>query len=354
MEHVYRRLNALPQRVTLDANVLLNAAFVRQCTADLAIRLLSARRYSLLVDVATLNECRSVLAKKSVRLGLDHYPIDWLESYLLQLGVLIVPEAAICEFKAVNRRDLAVASAAQHNDSFLLTGDLKLLAECETDAIAARSPADVLLTGGLEWGTNDPMAGMFQATPMRRDRGAFFARVFTGEWAGAVNTGSFTVLHVQNVGRLLFDAGRSAWVFANAVGEDVVVPAAPSRQQPWIVLASFDCGKGTIRLRAGVASSPDYEERETAAKQEIGADGTGQIAFGRTATGTDSWNGHLGRVVVSESIPSSETWRSVMQVPGLAPDPASGDILDAALRRVTAVAGTVRLPTARELAHKWL
>lgn len=294
-----------------------------------------------------------VLARKAIDLGLGHYPVSHLDSYLKCLGVVLVPSASPATFMHINRRDRHVAAAAKNQNAWLLSGDLALLAECELEGLEARCPRDVLLDCAIRDQASDALHLQLQVTPLSRRRGSLFARVFTGGWAGAVKQGIFTVLQVECVGRLVFDAGRGGWVFSSQMGKDVFVAANPKPDEPWILVASYDVERKALKLRAGLAGGACHSSASELVR-EISAESSGRTAFGHAITGLDYWNGHICRAVVSGELVSNETWRSVVRTPGLAPDPASGDILDSALERVRVAADSVRIPTLSEMAQLWL
>lgn len=302
----------------------------------------------------TLAEAFSVLGRMALELRLGFDPSAVLQAYLRSVSIIIVPRIKHRAFTKINRSDIHVASAALEYHAWLLSGDLKLLAECENEGVPARAPWDVIFEASFKNGQDPPIEYLLRFAGLNRTKGCLFGKVIPGTWAGMKIPQIFTICEIENLGSLYYDANSSEWVFSSVFGSAVRVSCAILPDQHWIVLATFNAEKDQgLMLRASRPGGQTYSGTSKVVSA-VKAGAPGQITFGHSVNGTAHWNGHLARVVIGSDQISKETWKSVVTVPGLAPDPASGDALRAALKTVTIRPRKIVLPSGSWWHQAWI
>lgn len=354
---MYRPLPAPKQRVVVDTNVLLNAAFLEGGSADLAIAELRRRGIPMVIDEAIENEAELVLSRLRVKLALNFNPFEIFKLFVRASGTLVLPRAGPVGGKHVNRADRHVIGAASKYGAWVLTGDFKLASECVGHAIEARLPMDAIIEGAFLTGRNHPLHLFLRVAGVSAKNGSFFARVIPGGWAGRPEINSkFTICHVENLGRLYYDSAPEEWVFSMALGNEVRLHCKIKPDEQWIVSASYDIseGKGNATLRAAQPGEPVSPTKNISINGVFAALSPGEITFGLSCAKLDSWNGHIRNVTISPVGIVSKAWRALVKVLEAAPDPSSGDVLEKALKLTRIEAGGLIRPTEVSLRSQWL
>lgn len=354
---MHQSLSALPSRVVVDTNVLLNATFVADSSARYSLEQLSRLGFSLIVDQAIEDEATRVLRKLRVKLGLPYDPVDFFRAYLGQSRILSLPRAALFRSKSVNKADHHIIGAAAHYDAWVLTGDIKLSAQCQGLHIATRLPWDAIMEAAASEKRDPPIDYLLQVAGISATSGSFFARIIPGNWAGMVSVGRFTVCDIQNVGRIYYDTSTEEWVFSTIMGADTRLKCPLVPNQYWIVSASYEAGtqgsSGIVTLRAARPFGQSLQDN-ISIKGKISAPTPGAISFGHTVDQSDYWNGHLRRVVLSPIPIDSKGWRALVKVPEAAPDPATSNVLEAALLRAKVVPDSLLVPSELSFRQFWI
>ncbi len=135
---MFHELERLPRRVLIDTNVLLNASFLREGLARRSLGLLKDAGYMVLVEEQSWQDAKRVLRGLATTSPLAFDPVDHLEAFLKEVGIISVPQSPTVHVPGVNRSDRHLARAAKDRDAWVLTDDAPLVAELTKTSIEAR------------------------------------------------------------------------------------------------------------------------------------------------------------------------------------------------------------------------
>lgn len=354
---MHQALSTLTSRVVIDTNVLLNATFVADSSARYSIEQLNGLGFSAIIDEAIEDEASFILRRLRIKLGLVYDPVEIFRSYLTTSRILCLPRSRPFRVKQVNKADQHIIGAASHYNAWVLTGDIKLAAQCQQFQIATRLPWDAIMEAATREKRAPPLHYVLRVAGISSSNGSFFARVIPGSWAGMRSVGRFTVCDVENIGRIYYDSFTEEWVFSTALGADVRLGCPIGQDEHWIVSASYEVGSqgcaGTATLRAARPLGQSIQNN-ISLKGRISAPTPGEIAFGHSCSRNDHWNGYLRRVVLSPIAIDAKGWRALVKVPEAAPDPAASNVLETALLRVQIAPDRVVVPSELWFRHSWM
>jgi predicted nucleic acid-binding protein len=353
---MFQTLKELPSRVILDTNIVLNAAFVEGSSSRHSIEQLNKLRYYPVIDQAIADEAIRVLVRLRRELNLAYDPLKIFRDYLAESKILTLPSAPLIQCRPINKADRHVIGAACQYGAWVLTGDIKLAGQCHGFHVATRLPWDVIFESYLGDDLTPPVHYVFQIAGVSSRTGSIFARIVTGGWGGACTGGHYTVCDVQNIGRLYYDSSTSEWVFSTVLSAEARLKCALSGNQEWLLSVSFDVatsGAGGLTLRAAQPHG-DSAQSNVSFRGAFPGIGPGQITFGHTIHHNDHWNGGIKRVVLRPVSIDAKGWRALVTVPEAAPDPASSNILEAALRRVKISPSRIVVPSEILFHSYWL
>ena len=355
---MHQSLSGLPERVLLDTNVLLNACFVQDCSARGAIAELAKLGFEPVIDQSIKHEAEKVLRRLYIKCCLGFDPATLLSLYLASENIQVLPAAPFINCSRVNRADRHVYSAGIFYSAWVLTGDVQCMAQCASQGVASRLPIDVLMEASFRGEMQLPLKYLLRYAGIRSDQGSVFARVIPGNWAGMKGIGKFAVCEIENVLTLAYDSERSGWSLSiRGGGEGFAELPMTKGEQHFVVSGGFKApiydSKGSAFLRV---SSSTGEEKAIGFELKGGptASQPGLVTFGHRVNGRDHWNGHIRSIVVSPNQISADTWKALKANPDSTPDPASGNIVEAALRKIRSVAGSAIFPTEAEIGRVWI
>lgn len=355
---MHQTLSTLPSRVVLDTNVLLNATFVADSSARYSIEQLNVLGFSPIIDEAIEDEAFLILRRLRIKLGLVYDPLEIFRSYLATSRILCLPRSHQFHIdKHVNRADQHVIGAASHYNAWVLTGDIKLTAQCQQLQIATRLPWDVIMEAATQEKRDLPLHYVLRVVGISSTNGSFFARIIPGSWAGMKCVGHFTVCDVENIGRIYYDSFTEDWVFSTALGDEVRLRCPLAPNEHWIISATYEIGgrgcAGSVTLRAAQPMGTSIQNNITV-KGKFSAPTPGTITFGHSISQNDHWNGHIRRIILSPVAIDSKGWRALVKVPEAAPDPAASNVLEAALQRVQIAPDKIIVPSELWLRNLWI
>jgi hypothetical protein len=323
--------NAPHARTLADANVWLDAAFSPRSVARRVVSALRSAGVPLLLEELTEREVLDVLNARRLALGLRYDPSAHFLAYVANVNCLRVPPAPPdIEVNEINRADRHIARAAVHYLASLLTGDAPLVSQCRRARIFATFPWTVV----AQMAAAHPIDEILRIVPPTSQKGTIFARTTPGGWSGMTAVGTFTVVDIENVGRLAFDTQTSEWLFACSLGLVVKLKYPQAGQGTTIVCASYDLNgagqQGNIVLRAARLGSIERPVR-TASTRSVLSKLPGQMRIGSSLGGNCYWNGYLRHLTVGPEGMSPQKWRAITEVEDAAPNPMNRDVLDVAL-----------------------
>lgn len=350
---MYQSLDALPKRLVIDTNVLLNAAFVPDCTASVAIRSVKAMGYAVILDSSVDLEARKILRRISNKRRLSYDPNKYLDSYISTQGLISVPANRTIASDSVNRADRHVYAAANNCGAWILTSDVKFAAELQKSAVKVRLPWDVVIAANINDG-KALLRSQFRVTGLSRNEGSLFARVIP-DWASENCKERYAICEVSGVGKLYYDAGESAWVLDLFGGKSVSAKCSVKPEEGWMVCGCYSRTGGTynvtIRADSDIGTSA---HNSIQCKLDFTNDSPGSASLGHFVDISGHWNGWIKKVLIYPKAMTKKTWSALRMVPESEPDPASGNILEASLIRASPVGGGLILPAQRDFQSIWI
>lgn len=332
---MHQSLSNLPNKVIVDTNVLLDAAFVSDGLARKSIIALQRLGLSLLLSEGVANEGADKLEFFAKQLELDFAPIDYWIRYLNSIALERIPSVDPVLGFGVNKSDQHVAAVARQHHAWILTGDAPLVMEAQKLGLSARFPWDVLMECALQEGRYEDIGNFIRVVPPGDRCGLIFARVLPGAWSGLKDVGRFTVCDIENVGRIYYDTQSSEWKFDLQTRNSVSLKWILASDRPTIVCGTYSFNEtssgGVLRLRASDGAQRNQANKEKIERPLTG-NAPGSMSFGHTVGREDYWNGYLRSIVIGPQGVSDKTWKALTSIPEAAPNPYDADGLRRSLR----------------------
>jgi len=349
---MFTPLNSLPSHVVVDANILLDAAFIRDGVAWRSLFVLGQLGFTPIIDANIESEARQILKDYNQRYCPNLNLLPVLIETIAAVPVLSLQRAPQIKSRTVNNNDIHVLSAAAEYDAWVLTGDLDLHLELVPHCIQTRVPYDVIMSASPEL----TMEKLIRIVAPKRESGMIFGRVSAPYWPESTSTGQFTVCEVGNVGRLYYDNGSKEWVFAMTVCEPVRVKCDMANNELWSVCGSYRLpGNGNVgEIRVMVGRHPDTTcIRSAKTEQVITANTSGECTYGNSIAGNSCWNGSLQAIVVGPQGVSKDSWKKIVAVQYGAPNPYDSGMVQRVFQSVGSAnmlsMGRILLPSEQQL-----
>lgn len=304
----------MDKRYFLDANCLLNAAFIPTSWASEVTHLISKRGGTILTNYAVLDEAMkkavSIALMHHLPLGVFPFLIRFMEFARIQVLPAPTPAAPVAR-----SHDQHVKDGAIQADAILLTADIPLRANCESDSIKAMTLYEALLR---EKGLGLPTS-FFGVTPSR-EKGTVFIRCSPCPDVQE----SFCVLEIEGFFKIHYDNTWGGW--------RLIVGSTP-----------LDGPKISITGQASLAMAVDWDDREIRLRAS-GADHPvllphgsqfspcpGRISIGHDLTGSLSWWRPIRTAVWNDQRLSRDSWVLCRDNYFATPNPFDHDRLTAAV-----------------------
>lgn len=347
---MHNSLDGLPNCVIPDANVLLDAAFVRDGIARKALHSLGSLGFTLVICESIEDEAFSVLRKLSFSLALKYDPAILFKEYLMNLPKIIVLKAPVSGFLQVNKKDKHVVAAAYYNKGWILTGDTPLLIEAEEYKILGRTPQDVQMEYAKRNGVYEQVNLIIRTSKPTNKSCSIFARVLPGQWYRGSLHGRFTICEIGDYCRLYYDLESKSWIFRLSCGEETRLHYPILSDDEIIVCSIYDGIKRNIKIKI-VQGKINSDSSTSTIKQTVTNEQIGAITIFSRNDGSDHWNGYLRTLVVSPNLIKQETWKALIKIPYSAPNPYDSNALEETLRLINATAyfGLVKVEPIEEI-----
>lgn len=354
---MHQPLDGLPHYAIVDTNILLNACFIGDSSARFSIEKISMLGFQLVMDDSIEQEAKSILQKYRIKNALFYNPGVILRNFINTSRIMTLPKASQPPTEHVNRADQHIAAAATQYGCWVITGDIKLAAELTRAKISARLPTDIEMADAISREGKCLLNQIIQFIGLSLDQGSIFARISPGSWSGMADIGKFTVCETENAGKLYYDTYNSSWVFEINKNNKARVRCQIEKSKHWMVCASYeinkDSGKGHATLRT-ISEHGDSQVSSAEFTGRLDGPGPGKVSFGHSLAGTNYWNGHIRKIVISPKSMTKSLWSALANIPDSSPDPSAGNILEAALRRVRIDGNVVWIPGKEALQTSWI
>lgn len=308
-------------RVLLDANAILNAAFIPQSWSRLVVAKLVQQKKALFVGSRSLGEAVTVARTMAGDLGKRHDPASDIDQFIRHVGAIEVHPSVDPIEAAIPAHDHHVAGEAITAAATILTSDPELWIGCRAAGRRAVVPLEALrVLDGMSISTT-----AFGVAP-GRDRGSVFARVYPSRWAGRKDVGQFTVADFHGRLWLHYCTRSGAWVAEMPeVGRlTLAAEIAPDAMQT--VAVSWEVGKH-LRLRVATIDAP----AEMRMRRPLGSDITESATIGVNASHEHSWCGAINVCVLNDRPVGAKMWAKMRAPSPLTPNPYDDDRLRRAI-----------------------
>jgi predicted nucleic acid-binding protein len=318
------RLYSLPNKVIVDTNVLLDAAFIYKGFSRTSISLLHDMGFKLICDKSIYGEAKKVLTDRQENLSVDYDPLIFLERLLSKYSFRTEETLQKEDLKLINNKDQHVAKAAIEHEAFILTNDCSLYDECKRSQISIRFTWHVL----NEYHYKNDKVGIkdvIKIHKLGKNKGFIFSRIIPGDWDSSLNIESkFTIIDIENIGKLFYQSSRNKWIFQTKSGIELSFQFKFSRDEILTFLINYDLSKKRIEFRTCKSNHPVHKKIEFISN----ANSIGNINFGRDLNGKNFLNGHLSTIVTGHKNIGKENFKLFCKyVEGL-PDPWDKGMLD--------------------------
>lgn len=356
---MHNLLSNLPRRVVLDANILLDGTFVRDGMARRSIDLLGKLGFSVIIDEDIVREAERVIEKYSRKFSIAVDLREYLRRHMRDMGYVFVTASSQLNVGGISRHDRHVSSAAIQSDAWVLTGDLKLYSELISAGLQARSPIDIAMEVATSAGKNPDINDIVRIVSPGKHLGMLFGRVIIGNWAGRRGVGKFTVVDIENIGKIYFDTDDSEWVFRLATQAVARLKVDLVEGEQWVVCGTYllpGAGKrGNVQIRASrspLVAGVQHTKTEPSLKQIVSS-APGQISIGHSVEQKDFWNGHIRSIVVGPQGMRTDRWNAILSIPEASPNPFDDNMLSRVFEQLAhsrISQGVLQIPTAADLA----
>jgi len=324
--------------VLLDANVLLNAAFVEDCIASVALLRLHEAGYSLLVEEVTFAEANRTVHRMGGDLGIHYDPGRILASYVRHAGIVFVPPGTVTAQTLIRKHDSHIPRAASGFDCWVLTDDTELYLRLGEAGYDVRSSFEAYMALVGENGAQ-PLPPRIQ--PLGDSgMGYVIAWITPSGWWNCATGKKFTAFERASMAWVYFDDARHFWIAeCNFAHCEVTIPYKFKSDRPLAVLLTFDQTVTPPKIGFGVGGPEVGSTYETAFSATTGLLVSSLFvkdefsighAGARDGGAGHQLNGYMRSFCTGNRFLSRRLWKLLCSAEGLTPHPQL-DILEPAL-----------------------
>jgi hypothetical protein len=311
----------MTERILLDANTLLNAAFVSNSWSRRSVAFALQHDSVVLVGQDTTREAVRVARKISRELGKKSDPEAVIEGLIRQLRLMQVsadPRTFVP--REISHHDSHVYREAFVGNAAILTSDSELWLTCKNIGAKAYLPLEII----RKYAENFLVTTVF-GVPLRPESGSVFLRGYPTNWGGHVSEGKFTLVDFPDFLWIYYDAQEKRWT-ADLEGQECLhLPQIIRDDSLQTVVLSWKVGQQLIFRSAG-SSVP------TARILLSPLGGTIKSArIGSHRTEHHFWNGAIYLSIYNDRPVSKDAWHTFLQDRDLAPNPFDMDRLRQAI-----------------------
>lgn len=301
-------------RYFLDANCLLNAAFIPSSWAHKVIYLIRKRGGTLLTDYAVFDEAMKTAVRNALENQLPLGVFPFLISFVELAQVKVLP-ASIPAMPLSKAHDQHVKDGAVKADAILLTTDIPLRTECEANGIRAMTIYEALIR---ERGIGLPTC-FFGVAPTS-DKGTVFIRCSPCPDVEE----SFCLFEIGGFFQIRYDntAGRWLLILNGAILQGPAIRIASLETLAFAV----DWDEKEIRIRASGVDHPVSFQRS--GPFSTVPDG---VSIGHDLSGSSHWWHPIRNAVWNDQRLSKDSWALCRDHAFATPNPFDHDRLSKAM-----------------------
>lgn len=306
--------------VILDANALLNAAFISPSWSRRVVLELQKLGSNLYLGNDTYAEAIFVAKKITASNGIEFNPQPILQFVIDKLSIKVIQLTDQPVSHLIPKNDRHVAMETLTANATLLTSDAKLYEGCLASGIRAILPLEAMrLIDGPALSTT-----AFGITP-KKNSGSIFVRVAPGNWAAQRNIGQFTVIDFEKLVWIYYCTEIAAWCAVISGDRQLKIPAHLTTGTPQAISLSW--GDGSFDFRVATVDHPVQLETD----QYFDSDFNRMASIGRCHDGRCYWNGWINVCVIDDRPIGKTLWQNIRKSSVLTPNPFDLDRLAVAI-----------------------
>ena len=298
--------------IFIDTNSLLNIVFVDSSFSKRAIDLSLKLNHQLYISKSIYKEAICKIEEFSSDYHIYKLSLEIMNNCLEKHKIIVVDDSLSHSFEpTIPKNDQHVYHCALKTNALLLTSDIDLLIASRSLGLDAKTPIELLHE--LD---QVNVSSMFFGVKPNDAKGSIFIRAFPGPWSGLVNSGSFTLFHIENFGRVYYDTSLESWV-ADLQGFGInakIKKSSKDLNNQEVIALSWSDDSLFFRV-----SSIAHPKQARIAKKFIFDDGL-RFSLG-SYKGKDYWNGGLFHCIWNDKPISKSLWKKLLKTPYSAPNP---------------------------------
>lgn len=306
--------------VILDANALLNAAFISPSWSRRVAMKLKELGSHIYLGSDTYAEAVFVAQKLAASSSVKFDPQPILQLVINQLKIQIIQLTDQPVSHLIPKNDRNVAMEALTTNATLLTSDAKLYEGCLASGIRAIFPLEAMrLINGPALSTT-----AFGISP-KKNSGSIFVRVTPGNWAAQRNIGQFTVIDFEKLVWIYYSTEIAAWCAVLSGDRRLKIPAQLTIGTSQALSLSW--GDGSFDFRVATVDHPVQLETD----QYFDSDFNRMASIGRHHDGRFCWNGAINVCVIDDRPIGKSLWQNIRKSSAITPNPFDLDRLAVAI-----------------------
>lgn len=337
-------MNEGSERFLIDANVLLNATFIRKGPSSGCLHALQCSNLSTIIDEMILEEAKKRCRKICLIHALSYVDAEReLNKTLNRFSILVLPpgDNKNVSFLKKAKHDALIAHAAMSYNATLITNDITLLVECQDGSVEAVFPDSIIRkiypdeNIRKKFGFESKEYSANQS--LKREQGVIFVRATPGAWRGTKSKQRFTLIDIPGMGSLFYDNGKSEWVFSMDTGK--------------IIRQRFEfegdgrttaCAQYRFTNRGGQASisaasvTPESSKinKQTILRSKLDQLITGKFTIGSDRNQSNGWCGGIHMIACGNEWIGPRHWKALVRLSHTMPRFGEGDRLEFAMRQL--------------------
>ena len=314
---------AMADRILLDANTILNAAFVSESWSIKSVSCAIKNGVTVIVGHDTVREAVTVARRMALELGKQTDPEGIIESFIRHFRLIQISASATTDVpKEIPAHDTHVYCEADSAKAAILTSDSELWLKCKQAGYEAVFPLEI-----IRQFDGHSLATTVFGVPMNPKSGSVFVRGYPINWGGHVSDGLFTLIDFPGFLWLYYNAGSSQWVAELEGEESLAITQEITDDSLQTVSLSWRFGD-QIYLRVGGAHAPALRKMDAALPGKLS-----EARIGSHRTGQHYWSGAIYVSIFNDRPISKDAWRLYLQDRDLVPNPFDMDRLRGAIDR---------------------
>ncbi len=315
---LFRPLDNVPNRVVLDANVLLDFLLIVDGLGCFVLDGLYQRGFTLFTTTVAIEEVKRALSRERGSLS-DLSPL--VEKLLTSGEIKVISPATVVP--EISKHDNHLAAVALEQGACIVSEDLPFLRDLNHAKIHARSLREVALWLILPHQPSQDLTVFGQGAGAD---GHVFLKAMPDFDVANNSLRSFYLFDAEYFGSLRYDGIRKSFVFSSIVGGELLLKLKLVPENQYAILVNYSVGRRT---------SITMKVRCFGGNEEFIANGefppftgrpTGEIIVVNSRAKDAGWSGSLQALTFGPYQLNAEVWRASHSLVGVAPPTLTADL----------------------------